>query len=85
VGRDSSESKYMDTELPHEDDCQPINSRYDGQIAVFGAKFQQKINEQRQFLVGSGAIGCETLARNKNCRFRLLFSIVSKSVTWITP
>ncbi|GHJ85862.1 hypothetical protein NliqN6_2264 [Naganishia liquefaciens] len=56
---DSLES--LPTELPHEDDCQPINSRYDGQIAVFGAKFQQKINEQRQFLVGSGAIGCEML------------------------
>jgi ubiquitin-activating enzyme E1 len=56
---DSLES--LPAELPTEDDCQPINSRYDSQIAVFGAKFQQKINEQRQFLVGSGAIGCEML------------------------
>lgn len=56
---DSLES--LPTELPTEDDCQPINSRYDSQIAVFGAKFQQKINTMRQFLVGSGAIGCEML------------------------
>ncbi|KAJ9113011.1 hypothetical protein QFC22_006107 [Naganishia vaughanmartiniae] len=56
---DSLES--LPTELPTEDDCQPINSRYDSQIAVFGGKFQQKINTMRQFLVGSGAIGCEML------------------------
>lgn len=36
-------------------------SRYDGQIAVFGKEFQKKIENQRQFLVGAGAIGCEML------------------------
>ncbi|PPQ99897.1 hypothetical protein CVT24_009578 [Panaeolus cyanescens] len=47
--------------LPTEADCQPIGSRYDAQIAVFGKSFQDKIANHRQFLVGSGAIGCEML------------------------
>lgn len=47
--------------LPHENDAKPLNSRYDGQIAVFGIKFQQKLADLRYFLVGSGAIGCEHL------------------------
>ncbi|EFI27654.1 ubiquitin activating enzyme [Coprinopsis cinerea okayama7 len=47
--------------LPSEADCQPTGSRYDGQIAVFGKAFQEKIANHRQFLVGSGAIGCEML------------------------
>ncbi len=56
---DSLES--LPDELPTEADCQPIGSRYDGQIAVFGRKFQEKIANFREFLVGSGAIGCEML------------------------
>lgn len=44
-----------------EADFAPTGSRYDGQVAVFGQAFQQKIASHRQFLVGSGAIGCETL------------------------
>ena len=56
---DSLES--LPTELPSEADAQPIGSRYDGQIAVFGKTFQDKIANHRQFLVGSGAIGCEML------------------------
>ncbi|CAK4482313.1 unnamed protein product [Aphanomyces euteiches] len=40
---------------------QPINSRNDSQIAVFGRTFQTKLNELRLFLVGAGAIGCEML------------------------
>ncbi|KAF8974646.1 ubiquitin activating enzyme [Flammula alnicola] len=47
--------------LPSEEECQPVGSRYDGQIAVFGKTFQEKISNHRQFLVGSGAIGCEML------------------------
>lgn len=39
----------------------PIGSRYDNQIAVFGADFQRKIANSKVFLVGSGAIGCEML------------------------
>lgn len=56
---DSLES--LPNELPSEADCQPIGSRYDGQIAVFGRTFQQKIANHRQFLVGAGALGCELL------------------------
>ncbi|KZZ99579.1 Ubiquitin-activating enzyme, E1 [Moelleriella libera RCEF 2490] len=41
--------------------CKPVGSRYDGQIAVFGTEFQEKIANLRQFLVGAGAIGCEML------------------------
>ncbi|KIL00025.1 hypothetical protein PAXRUDRAFT_130794 [Paxillus rubicundulus Ve08.2h10] len=56
---DSLES--LPSVLPTEDDCKPIGSRYDGQIAVFGRSFQDKVANHRQFLVGAGAIGCEML------------------------
>jgi len=56
---DSIES--LPTNLPSEADCQPTGSRHDGQVAVFGKAFQEKIANNRQFLVGSGAIGCEML------------------------
>ena len=56
---DSLES--MPKEVPSEADCQPQGTRYDGQIAIFGKAFQAKIAATRQFLVGSGAIGCEML------------------------
>ncbi|KAL4461677.1 hypothetical protein ABPG72_016686 [Tetrahymena utriculariae] len=36
-----------------------LNSQYDDQIAIFGREFQQKLLEQRTFLVGAGALGCE--------------------------
>jgi len=41
--------------------CKPLNTRYDGQIAVFGKEFQDKIANIKEFLVGAGAIGCEML------------------------
>ncbi|KFX87038.1 hypothetical protein V490_08613 [Pseudogymnoascus sp. VKM F-3557] len=41
--------------------CKPTNSRYDGQIAVFGKDFQDKLANTNEFLVGAGAIGCEML------------------------
>ncbi|KAI9447756.1 ubiquitin activating enzyme [Lactarius indigo] len=56
---DSLES--LPSTLPSAADCQPTGSRYDGQIAVFGKTFQEKISNHRQFLVGAGAIGCEML------------------------
>lgn len=56
---DSLES--LPSTLPSEADCQPTGSRYDGQTAVFGKTFQEKIFNNRQFLVGAGAIGCEML------------------------
>ncbi|KAJ2724071.1 E1 ubiquitin-activating protein [Coemansia sp. Benny D115] len=46
---------------PSEADLAPTGSRYDGQVAVFGRQFQQQISNYREFLVGSGAIGCEML------------------------
>ncbi|ORY04205.1 ubiquitin-activating emzyme E1 [Basidiobolus meristosporus CBS 931.73] len=57
---DSLESLPKSVSLT-EESCKPLNSRYDGQIAVFGCQFQQKIANNRQFLVGAGAIGCEML------------------------
>lgn len=56
---DSLES--LPDELPTEASTQPLNSRYDGQLAVFGKNFQDKIANYREFLVGAGAIGCEML------------------------
>eukprot|EP01027_Heterolobosea_sp_BB2_P016112 GEZU01022976.1.p1 GENE.GEZU01022976.1~~GEZU01022976.1.p1 ORF type:complete len:864 (+),score=253.78 GEZU01022976.1:81-2672(+) len=46
---------------PTEEECQPRNCRYDGQIAVFGAVFQHRIENLKYFLVGAGALGCEYL------------------------
>lgn len=56
---DSLES--MPSALPTEADAAPTGSRYDSQVAVFGKVFQEKIGSHKQFLVGSGAIGCEML------------------------
>lgn len=57
---DSLESLPTSTKRS-EELCKPINSRYDGQIAVFGRDFQSKIANVNEFLVGAGAIGCEML------------------------
>ncbi|KEZ41026.1 Ubiquitin-activating enzyme E1 1 [Scedosporium apiospermum] len=57
---DSLESLPTGVERTAEN-CKPIGSRYDGQIAVFGKDFQDKIANTKQFLVGAGAIGCEML------------------------
>lgn len=51
----------LPTAVPSEADVQPVGSRYDHQIAVFGKTFQDKIANYREFLVGAGAIGCEML------------------------
>uniref|UniRef100_A0A0N5CF83 E1 ubiquitin-activating enzyme n=1 Tax=Strongyloides papillosus TaxID=174720 RepID=A0A0N5CF83_STREA len=42
-------------------DCAPKGTRYDGQAAVFGWKFQEELLKQKWFIVGAGAIGCELL------------------------
>jgi ubiquitin-activating enzyme E1 len=44
-----------------EEQCKPLGTRYDGQIAVFGKDFQDKLANMKEFLVGAGAIGCEML------------------------
>merc|ERR1739844_392850 len=41
--------------------CKPVGNRYDGQVAVFGKEFQDKIKSNKNFVVGAGAIGCELL------------------------
>ncbi|KAF0690396.1 Aste57867_18231 [Aphanomyces stellatus] len=48
------------TQLP-ESEFKPLNSRDDGQIAVWGRSFQEKLHQLNLFLVGAGAIGCEML------------------------
>lgn len=57
---DSLESLPTSTKRS-EELCKPIDSRYDGQIAVFGRDFQSKLANINEFLVGAGAIGCEML------------------------
>ena len=57
---DSLESLPTSTQRS-EDLCRPLNTRYDGQIAVFGKDFQEKLANVNEFLVGAGAIGCEML------------------------
>uniref|UniRef100_A0A8B9Z6M8 E1 ubiquitin-activating enzyme n=1 Tax=Buteo japonicus TaxID=224669 RepID=A0A8B9Z6M8_9AVES len=53
---------YFDAlECLPEENKETRNSRYDGQIAVFGAELQAKLGAQKYFVVGAGAIGCELL------------------------
>ncbi|KAL9415728.1 hypothetical protein AB3S75_039006 [Citrus x aurantiifolia] len=56
---DSVES--LPTEPLDSTEFKPINSRYDAQISVFGAKLQKKLEDAKVFIVGSGALGCEFL------------------------
>jgi len=58
---DALECLPEDSSDLNEENCAPSNSRYDGQVAVFGKGFQQKIAKQKWFVVGAGAIGCELL------------------------
>lgn len=58
---DALECLPKDKSVLTEESCKPVGSRYDGQIAVFGSDFQKKIGEQKYFVVGAGAIGCELL------------------------
>ena len=44
-----------------ESDCEVTGSRYDGQILCLGRDLNAKIADQRWFVVGAGAIGCELL------------------------
>lgn len=58
---DALECLPEDKSVLTEETCKPRNSRYDGQVAVFGIDFQQKLESMKYFLVGAGAIGCEML------------------------
>ena len=42
-------------------DAIPQNCRYDNQISIFGKSFQKILSNQKIFLVGTGALGCEYL------------------------
>ncbi|XP_065509365.1 LOW QUALITY PROTEIN: ubiquitin-like modifier-activating enzyme 1 [Caloenas nicobarica] len=48
-------------QLLTEETCRPRGSRYDGQVAVFGTGLQERLGQQKYFVVGAGAIGCELL------------------------
>eukprot|EP00117_Sycon_ciliatum_P031358 scpid5278/ scgid24543/ Ubiquitin-like modifier-activating enzyme 1; Ubiquitin-activating enzyme E1 len=58
---DALECMPTDESVLTEAECAPRNSRYDGQIAVFGATFHARLESLKYFVVGSGAIGCEHL------------------------
>ncbi|CAK1551375.1 unnamed protein product [Leptosia nina] len=58
---DAIECLPKDKSALTEENCKPVGSRYDGQIAVFGNNFQKRIGELKYFIVGAGAIGCELL------------------------
>lgn len=51
--------ELLDSKNP--DNFKPLGDRYDGQRAVFGKKFQEKLANSKVFVVGAGAIGCEML------------------------
>jgi ubiquitin-activating enzyme E1 len=63
------------------------DSRYDDQIALLGNEFQDKLEDLRPFLIGSGAVGCEVLKgfaiMGVSCRNGLIhltdFDMVEKS------
>lgn len=60
-------------------DTQPLGSRYDDQIAVFGKAFQEKLANLKLFMVGCGALGCEFV---KN--FALMGVCCGDGKLWIT-
>jgi len=55
---DSMESLPAPEALTPEETA-PEGSRYDAQIACFGKTLQRKMESQKVFLVGAGALGCE--------------------------
>lgn len=46
---------------PAPTDTQPLGSRYDNLIAVFGKSFVDTLGDLKYFMVGCGALGCEFL------------------------
>jgi len=38
---------------------EPMNSRYDDQIKIYGRETQEKLGAIKTFMVGAGALGCE--------------------------
>eukprot|EP00051_Salpingoeca_urceolata_P001118 m.38770 g.38770 ORF g.38770 m.38770 type:complete len:1019 (+) comp11205_c0_seq3:99-3155(+) len=58
---DSLESLPPNVDSIPAEQFQPVSGRYDAQTAVFGSGFQAKLANQKWFMVGAGAIGCELL------------------------
>ena len=58
---DALECLPADVSTLNEENCKPLNTRYDGQAAVFGHGYQAHLGKQKFFVVGAGAIGCELL------------------------
>lgn len=58
---DAIECLPEDLSVLTSEECAPVGSRYDSQIAVFGKQFQETLGHLRYFIVGAGAIGCELL------------------------
>ncbi|CAL8105724.1 unnamed protein product [Calicophoron daubneyi] len=56
----AAEGKSRELVIP-EGDAAPRGGRYDGQIAIFGNAFQERLKKLKYFMVGAGAIGCELL------------------------
>ena len=42
-----------------DDDCKPMNCKFDDQISIFGKQIQERIRDLKLFVVGAGALGCE--------------------------
>ncbi|VBB18563.1 ubiquitin-activating enzyme E1 [Yasminevirus sp. GU-2018] len=50
---------YLDERRKNEESFTPTQSRYDGQIVVFGSDYVNTLRTKNLFVVGAGAIGCE--------------------------
>ena len=56
------EFEYLVRDLKEKEiNREPMNSRYDEQISIFGREIHKKLEELNLFLVGAGAAGCEYL------------------------
>jgi len=51
--------EYLKDRLEDLENYAPANSRYDGQVVIFGHKYIQTLQNKKLFIVGAGAIGCE--------------------------
>ncbi|EMP27814.1 Ubiquitin-like modifier-activating enzyme 1 [Chelonia mydas] len=61
------------TTLLTEKSCAPHGSRYDGQIAVFGADFQERLGRQKYFVGGSITVTDMDTIERSNLSRQLLF------------
>ena len=52
-------NNYLQQREKDLENYEPSNSRYDGQIVIFGHKYIELLQNKKLFIVGAGAIGCE--------------------------